>query len=262
MLERKWLRLRYRLGGLMGPRPKRVFFLHIPKCGGTSVHRHFKNNVGNGRSGRVALLNSLSGDLANQGKLEAAARAHYVSGHCGWNAAQAAGADAFRFTLLRDPFERLASLYLYARERHRADHRVFEKLFKAAKHHSFADFCLSDDPELRALIDNAQVRTLAHDYFPYRAADAATLKVALHHLDALDFVADAQDLDAVFPALAELTGTFLPRQPIRLNETQSTQALGLTRQDFMADRRLHALIAWDLGLYDRVRRQSAPALAA
>ena len=37
MLERKWLRLRYRMKSIVGRAPKRVAFLHIPKCGGTTV---------------------------------------------------------------------------------------------------------------------------------------------------------------------------------------------------------------------------------
>ena len=253
MLERKWLRLRHRLKCMVEGPQRPVAFLHIPKCGGTTVHRHFKSNFGGGRSGRLAFLDSMQADVRNPVAMANARSAQYVSGHCGWNALDALAINTFRFTFVRDPFERLQSLYLCARSRTETDHRVFAKLFAAAKQNDFPSFCLTDDLELRSLIDNAQTRAIAHDYYPYRPAEADVLRSALTHVEMLDFVADARDLDAVLPRLAALTETKLTSRREHLNRTDARKDGVMSRHEFESDRRLYALIAQDMEVYERVR---------
>ena len=140
MLERKWLRFRYRINCIVGRQPKRVAFLHIPKCGGTTVFQHFKTNIGGGRSGRIAQCDSLSFAKLDAKALERSRRARFVSGHFGWTALSAAGADAFRFTVLREPFDRLVSLYKFSRTKQHSDNPIFSAVFEAAKQRSFGDF--------------------------------------------------------------------------------------------------------------------------
>lgn len=266
MLERKLLRLRYRLKCLIGDQPRRVVFMHIPKCGGTSVHRHFKTNFGNSRSGKIAMLDSMEGVLQKPAVIENARAAQYVSGHFGWNALEAIGQDAFRFTIVREPFERLKSLYLYSRTRTHTDHRILAKMFAAAKAMDFGSFCLTSDPELRALIDNAQTRTLAHDFYPFHTQDSVSLiRTAAANLWSLDFVVDTSDLDEAFLPLASRTDTRMVGR-LHLNETPRNNGVGMSRQEFESDRRLYALIAQDLDLYEHtlniIGRYGRNALAA
>jgi hypothetical protein len=250
--HRHWLRARFRLDRVLGRAPPRVVFLHIPKCGGTTINRHFKWNFGNARSGMLAEIDSMCG--AGEAVLARARAAQYVFGHFGWATMQAVEHNAVRFTVVREPFERLRSLYLYAKALGEGDHPVFRKVLACAKTHPFEGFCLSDDGEVRALIDNAQTRTLADDYFPFREQDRAmTLRRARENLEALDFVIDQRDIDAAYPQIAARTHTRLLRSQRRLNVTPRRPENVMSRQAFLRDRQLSALIAQDLDVYDHAQ---------
>ncbi|MEQ1819514.1 MAG: sulfotransferase family 2 domain-containing protein [Terricaulis sp.] len=250
MLERKWLRLRYRLKSLAGESPRRVAFLHIPKCGGTTVFQHFKSNIGGGRSGRIVRFDSAQFAEFSAPALEDVRRAQFVSGHFGWNATAASGDDAFRFTVLRDPFERLVSLYRFSRLKENAESAVFEAVFEAAKQRSFGDFCLSPEPELKSMIQDAMTRALADDYFPYQDADPVrTLRAAIDHIHQLDLVIDLRNLNAAMPKLAEITGTRLASRPIWENRTPSEQIPMLSWAEFESDNALMNVIGLDRMLY-------------
>lgn len=251
MLQRKWLRLRYRVRRLISRTPPpRVAFLHIPKCGGTTIYRHFKTNLGGGRSSHIAHFDSLKFAAFDGNALARARRAQFVMGHYGWNALSAVGEGAFRLTVLREPFARLKSLYRYSRAKQSSDHHLFAPLLEAAKQRGFADFCLSPEPELRPLLDNAMTRTLAYDYYPLGDWDRErATRDAAKHLDSLDLVVDLNDLDAALPRLAELTDTKLARGQLRENATPAVRAEEISSAEFESDARLMSLIAQDRILY-------------
>lgn len=250
MLQRKWLRFRYRVRRLVGEKPPRVAFLHIPKCGGTTIYRHFKTNLGGGRSNQIAHFDSLRFATFDASALDRARRAQFVMGHYGWNALSVVGEDAFRLTVLREPFARLKSLYRYSRAKQSSDHRLFAPLLEAAKQRDFGDFCLSPEPELRPLLDNAMTRTLAHDYYPLGNWDRErATRDALAHLDALDLVVDLNNLDAVLPRLADLTDTKLVHGQLRENATPAVKAELISSAEFESDARLMNLIAQDRVVY-------------
>lgn len=250
MLERLWLRLRYRMQALTGRTPPRAVYLHIPKCGGTTIFRHFKDNIGNGRSGRIAHFDSRSFAVSEQEALRASSEAQFVSGHFGWNALSATRKDAFCFTVLREPFARLVSLYRFARLTPQTTHPLFIATFDAAKQRSFGDFCLSAEPEIRAMIDNAMTRALAEDYYPYQPLDAnRALRTAIEHLSELDVVIDLPQLNDALPHLAAFTGTKLTRGPHWRNPTPPGRASVISREEFESDAALMQLIAQDRVLY-------------
>lgn len=250
MLERKWLRLRYRLKSLVGDRPRRVAFLHIPKCGGTTVFQHFKRNIGGSRSGQIVRFDSAQFAEFGASALEDVSRAQFVSGHFGWNAMAASGDDAFRFAVLRDPFERLVSLYRFSQLKQKAESALFEAVFEAAKQRSFGDFCLSPEPELKAMIQDAMTRALADDYLPYQEADPVrTLRTAIDHLDQLDLVVDLRKLNAALPKLAEITGTRLTSVIAWENRTPPDSVPILSWAEFESDTALMNVIGLDRMLY-------------
>lgn len=251
MLEKKWLRLRYRARTFLGAVPPRVALLHIQKCGGTTIFRHFKDNLGASRSGMIAHFDWLDFGRFDANDLSRARNAKFVSGHFGWNALEAVGADAFRFTILREPFARLRSLYLFHRLKPRPDHPVLSLLAEAAQQRSFGDFCLSGEAELRPLIDNAMTRALAEDYDGVRPFNRArALKLAVEHLDQLNCVVKLSDLDEFLPVLAAFTGTIIPRKLGRQNQTAQMRVDVLSRSEFESDERLASLIAQDCLLYE------------
>lgn len=196
------------------------------------------------------MLDSTTGTARDPAFLAQAERAQYVSGHFGWQTFNQIGSDAIRFTVVREPFSRLRSLYLFAKSRTGAEMPVWRKVFAAAKELGFRDFCLVEDSDVRAFVDNAMARTLAYDYFPYQPCDGGgVIAAAKANLEALNLIADASELDQALPCVAALTGTICLSRMGRLNETPPSMTQILSRDAFLSDRALHARIALDLDVY-------------
>lgn len=243
-------RLAFHLNRLTNKPSPRVVFLHIPKCGGTSVNHHFKSNFGGKRTKRSVLLDSAVGNAFEASALESARSAQFVGGHFGWNTLERVRKGAVTFTILREPFDRLRALYAFARKPREIAHASFAKLAETATRTNFAEFCLSEDPEVRAMTDNAITRTLAYDYYPLAPNCDADIAIACEHLDQLDFVADVEHLGHALPKIAAATQTKIVRGRTWLNQTQTPERTPVSRKDFLADPDLSARIANDLAVYD------------
>ncbi|HVZ99925.1 MAG TPA: sulfotransferase family 2 domain-containing protein [Caulobacterales bacterium] len=250
MLERSWPRVLFHLARLAGRRAPRVVFLHIPKCGGSSINYHFKSNYGSQRSGRSVLLDSMEGTAFDAGALGQARRALYVGGHMGFETLEQIAEDAICFSIVREPFSRLRSLYAYSRGITQTNHPGFARLAEMAKRSNFADFCLCDDPDARAMLDNAQARALAGAYYPFRHGDPAeTLRAARRNMEALDFVLDMRRLTAAFPCIARRTGTRVVKGKTHANRSPDAGRPEMSRAEFMRVPELRARVALDLELY-------------
>lgn len=235
-------------------RRRRIVFLHIPKCAGSSVNKHFKANIGSGRSGKAVLLNSMTGSADDPVQVARAKAAPFVGGHFGWRTLEAVRGEAFCFTVIREPVARLQSLYRFCRTLPPGDPAGFP--VEAAKRLGFVDFCLSDEPAVRAFVYNAQARTLASDYAPGHEVEGFA-ELALEHLGRLDLVIPTERLDEAWPLLAERTQTRLIAAKVRKNTTVGERGEPPTPEDLAriearvwADRQLHEAAG---RLYDTVR---------
>lgn len=197
---------------------RKVVFIHIPKCAGSSINYHFKKNFGSARSGRTQMVNSIR--IARTGERptdEALKSARFVAGHCGWDDVQQLSDTHFCFTVLRDPVERTLSFYDFCRNEVAEQDALFFPI-KATKQLSFEAFCRSDDPSIRMFVDNVQARTLANSYTRlYDAQPQDWEALAEQHLRALDFVTVSEKLDAHLPALCAQIGLPAPRTTVRRN---------------------------------------------
>jgi hypothetical protein len=129
-----------------GPEP--VYFLHIEKTAGSSVHRVLTGALPNNRVCPVRLWQDLEG--VNPDDIRDFA---LYSGHLTGAFSDFVGRRLRTVTILRDPVQRSISHYAHVR---RDSASLYHKL---AKHMSLREFCLH--PETRQLIENYQTRALA-----------------------------------------------------------------------------------------------------
>ncbi|SFS85962.1 Sulfotransferase family protein [Sulfitobacter marinus] len=86
---------------------KKIIFLHIPKTAGQTVHSELARVVGEDQTSPVRVHNQAPDD----GQFPPGYTLY--SGHLDWAGLDQFDADCFAFTILRDPFERIASFYFY-----------------------------------------------------------------------------------------------------------------------------------------------------
>lgn len=90
-------------------------FLHIPKTAGQTVHAELSRITGDEHTSPIRVHTQ-----AAKGSDQFPPGYRLYSGHLDWNALEALPEDRFVFTVLRDPFERIASFYLYLLKEARA----------------------------------------------------------------------------------------------------------------------------------------------
>lgn len=86
---------------------KKIVFLHIPKTAGQTVHSELVRIVGAGLTSPVRVHTQAPAD----GQFPDGYRLY--SGHLDWGMLDQVTGGRFVFTVLRDPFERIASFYFY-----------------------------------------------------------------------------------------------------------------------------------------------------
>ena len=85
----------------------RIFFLHIPKTAGQTVHSELSRVIGPDATSPIRVHTQ-----APETKQFPEGFRLY-SGHLDWTTLPPPNRDRYAFTILRDPFERIASFYLY-----------------------------------------------------------------------------------------------------------------------------------------------------
>ena len=205
MLKKRTGRIIYKIDKLRqimsGAAPgRRVVFMHIPKCAGSSVNAVFKHAIGPSRIGSTILIDDRFEGSEYDRKIEMARTTPFVGGHFGFETLQAIRGDALTFTVLRDPFARLRSTYGHFHTR--ADGNP---LGHKVPHMTIEDYLLSDDPEILQWTDNVIARQLCarHDRASVAHIDTQTMiSRAIANLDTLDKVVFLDDLDSAMKLIA------------------------------------------------------------
>jgi hypothetical protein len=134
-----------------------VVYLHIPKCGGTSLHEWMTEVLAPGVLSPER--NRMPADLPPE-RIESFREHRVFSGHFDLVDAAHFPGPQHRFTVLRDPVERLVSLYDYWRaydSAHVEAHDLTGPRLAAAM--SFEEFVGSPHPAIVHDVDNTIVRT-------------------------------------------------------------------------------------------------------
>jgi hypothetical protein len=242
---------------------RRVVFLHIPKCAGSSVNMLFKSRIGSARSGRTVTIDDRA-PRAELDQLVARARdAQFVGGHFGMETLERVRGDAFVFTVLRDPYDRLRSIYGHLATR--ADVRPVGDRVQGM---SLADFVASQDPLILQWSDNVMARMLVARHDRESVAGLSTGELArraIANARVFDHIAFLGTLDRDIATVATAAGVRYDGKLGRENTTMAKAAVPPPRaalERLSAEERALAAprVAADIELYERLRAErSAPA---
>lgn len=130
-----------------------VFFLHIQKTAGSSIVHVARQFYGESLVSHGDYWGLTHEQLRHIG---------FISGHIGYQFAQHLMRRRFSFTFLRDPGERILSMYYFCRNRNPDEFDIYRK----AHEMNLAQFLEAglSDPCIRMHIWNNQVWQLAHGY--------------------------------------------------------------------------------------------------
>jgi hypothetical protein len=201
------------------PERPRVVFIHTPKTGGTSINQYFKEYIGSKRSGRFVQYDhdpSMALDVFEV----CAGPAKFVTGHMPWTAFERCrDENAFCFTILRDPYDRLRSLYRYIVNLPPSVKRADE--INEMQLMSLREFLSSRDRRVRFHTDNYLARQFSGPLEVLAETPAERLLLAekaIHNLSSLDFVGFNDDVDRAFAEATRVAG-LPPVAGHRLNTT-------------------------------------------
>lgn len=259
-------RLNYRIARwgervLGHPERPRIVFIHTPKTGGTSINSYFKEHVGPKRSGRMIEHEALSrepGMFARQAR-----SAKFVTGHMSWTTFERCRTDnTFGFTILRNPYDRLRSLYHYIANIP-AGHGRGEQLDNM-QGLSLEEFLSSQDKKVRFYTDNYFARQFAGslDTLVDNSRDRLRLvDPAIANLSSLDLVGFNDDMDEASALVAREAGLPPPPRGRRLNAT--ADLISTSQRKAEATRALsdemrilaHPLVEADMAIYEYFVKQ-------
>jgi len=179
--------------------PRQLVFLHIAKTAGTSIVHFFRKHMPAESICSHGDFLHLAADR-NQRQL-LLSRYPFVSGHFGYDEVVELLPEAYTFTFLRNPVDRVLSFYQFCM--HEDMQRQFP-VARAAKCLGLDGFIHSTAPEVVEALDNLQCWQLARSYWSedrraYAAmSEAEVLDLADAHLQGFSHVGLTETFDADF----------------------------------------------------------------
>ncbi|MBQ0959944.1 sulfotransferase family 2 domain-containing protein [Ideonella sp. 4Y11] len=216
----------------------RVVFLHIPKTAGQSVHAALESAFE-----PAAICPARVNDQLRLLSIAELNRYQVFSGHFDWCLLDCLKGPSYRFTILRDPMERILSFYFFLRkqgealspaERAKPQHTGM----RAAAEMTPDEYFLAGPPHLRNFLNDHYDNFYTY-YFAGRTYRGRTglvglqnrgvfsreklMDVARANLAELDRVFTVDEMPAVFETIGQLAmpGRSLPRSEFRNNVNDS-----------------------------------------
>lgn len=184
-----------------GQRKIPALFLHIQKTAGTSLlevaRRHYENSL------------TSHGDCWGHAPDEFK-DIGFVSGHIGYDYAKHLMPGRFTFTFLRDPMERILSMYYFCRKRNPDEFMIYRHANELDLE-AFLEAGLTD-PWVKKNIWNNQVWQLAHGYAHLDKRtisdfhEEELLGLAIEHMGKFNYIGFTETVDRDGPAIFTALG--------------------------------------------------------
>ncbi|WP_224005454.1 sulfotransferase family 2 domain-containing protein [Aureimonas sp. SA4125] len=223
---------------------RQVAFLHIMKCGGTSIQRALTSMMPG-----VPLRNldetkydaMTSENLANYGLL---------MGHFSYDHVRKFRRP-FLLTFLREPMDRVVSMYEFLRAL--PDLPGNSAPVELAHRLSLADWVASEEPDCIRFSRDTQAYSLASDWRAPRVMPVRELAdLALSHLDGFDFVGF---LDTIQADTARLAAIFGAAAPVLAHEKKAASRPGVAELDAKTRELIERYNQADMIVYQEALRQ-------
>ncbi|MEO0988371.1 MAG: sulfotransferase family 2 domain-containing protein [Cyanobacteria bacterium J06639_14] len=238
----------------------RLFFIHIPKTAGTTFNAFLEQQydlgaiIPPGFFGKHEVYVRPEDIEAHRDQLKQFA---LLRGHFGYKIYQAMAPEFITLTVLRHPLERVVSLYNDWRTKSEENLENAPELEKSlamlAQHLSLPDFLQASHAQLPHWFHNGQARLLAQD-FSCELEDAELQRLALEHLDAIDYVGITEAFDLFLWVLCERFGWYRPVQLQALNKAR--HSLRVEDLDEAARAIVAEKNAVDWALYHRAQKRA------
>ncbi|TNE65695.1 MAG: hypothetical protein EP335_05045 [Alphaproteobacteria bacterium] len=217
---------------------KNIVFLHIPKTAGQSIHQKLEDTFGADKCAPVR-VNGQMQDYSLKDLLPY----QVFSGHIDWMALDFVPGPKVVFSILRDPRERLASFYLYLKDKaEKADPELLARpenrgMF-LARNLSIDDYFTNMNIKERKFLDDHYDNFYTY-FFAGRAYDArmkirrhfgtdaaARAKIvdrAFDNCSAIDIIGDVSDLAGFSDRFREATGKDVDFAGHRINVNRALE---------------------------------------
>jgi hypothetical protein len=247
--------------------PAKMVFIHTVKTGGTSINSYFKEYMGSGPGGGMVRFDDFAQTQDKASLIARGRQARYVAGHISWNTfQQVCNEDTFSFTIMREPYDRLRSLYHYFRSIP-ADFRG-APLVADVRNMSLAEFLTSNHEWVRFHADNFVARQFSGslDVFPANSAERADFAArAITNLSGVSYMGFHDDYERAFADIVRVAGLPVPAASPQINVTAehlgTATERAAARAAFDTETRelAYPLVEADLIIYnhfDRLRREA------
>jgi hypothetical protein len=143
--------------------PKPIFFLHIPKTAGTSVTELVERNFEPDACRRITDIHKPIDQIREDIEIALLEGAEFISGHVSFDAIVPFVNDLQIMTLLRNPLERIISVYrFWNTQSNNGKRSVAERLaIEYAKSNTFSAFIRCRHPVITSSTRNEQCHTIA-----------------------------------------------------------------------------------------------------
>ena len=226
--------------------PQRLCFIHVPKCGGQSLSSVIRQAYSPNQVCPATFLREFQTLSESE-----ATRYHLYLGHMGFAQARRIGGKTV--TVLRDPVDRVLSLFSYWKALG-ADAGPGPALVQSM---TLADFLESKEPAIVTDLVNAQTWQLAFDHslearHQHRGLGAEeVLAQAKKNLTAVDVVGICEDMEGTQFLLTSVLGLGSGMPIPVVNKTKQRMA----RSDLAPslEERIRQVVGLDLQLYEQAR---------